>query len=126
MKTFFNSQRFLLFNVVISAGLLYTTAGAQADEIKGAAEAGKGKVWLCIGCHSIPDYRADYPMVYAVPKLGGQNAGYIASALTEYKKGGRKHPTMRAIATSLSDQDMADISEYYAAQNISATNNPLK
>ena len=101
-------------------------AGAQADEIKGAADAGKGKVWLCIGCHSIPDYRADYPMVYAVPKLGGQNAGYIASALTEYKKGGRKHPTMRAIATSLSDQDMADISEYYAAQNTIATNNPLK
>ena len=100
MKTFFNSQRFLLFNLIVSAGLLYTMAGAQADEIKGAADAGKGKVWLCIGCHSIPDYRADYPMVYAVPKLGGQNAGYIASALTEYKKGGRKHPTMRAIATS--------------------------
>ena len=126
MKTFFNSQRLILLNLTVFVGLFYIPVGAHADEIKGAAEAGKGKVWLCIGCHSIPDYRADYPMVYTVPKLGGQNAGFIAAALTEYKKGERKHPTMRAIASSLTDQDMADISEYYAAQNSGATNNPLK
>jgi len=58
--------------------------------------------------------------------IGGQNAGYIALALSEYKKGERKHPTMRAIAGSLSDQDMADIGEYYAAQTSSSPINPLK
>ena len=58
--------------------------------------------------------------------IGGQNAGYIAVALSEYKKGERKHPTMRAIAGSLSDQDMADIGEYYAAQTSSSPINPLK
>jgi cytochrome c553 len=111
---------------LLVAGLAFAAFAAQADEVKGSAAAGNGKVWLCTGCHSIPDYRSDYPFVYRVPMLGGQNAGYIATALAEYKKGERKHPTMRSIAASLSDQDMADIGEYYAAQTASSPNNPLK
>jgi len=112
--------------LLLCAGLSLAGFTAQADEVKGSAAAGNGKVWLCVGCHSIPDYRADYPLVYKVPMLGGQNAAYIATALSEYKKGERKHPTMRAIAASLSDQDMADIGEYYAAQTASSPNNSLK
>lgn len=116
----------ILPQLALSAALAIAGSVAQADEVKGTAAAGNGKVWLCVGCHSIPEYRADYPLVYKVPMLGGQNAAYIAVALTEYKKGERKHPTMRAIAASLSDQDMADIAEYYAAQTASSPNNPLK
>ena len=112
---------FLLASAVMAfAGL------AQADEIKGNAAAANAKVWLCVGCHSIPDYRADYPLVYKVPMLGGQSAAYIASSLAAYKKGERKHPTMRAIAGSLSDQDMANLGEYYAAQTASSPTNKLK
>ena len=116
----------ILTRLLVCAGTALTGFAAQADEVKGNAAAGNGKVWLCVGCHSIPDYRADYPLVYRVPMLGGQNAAYIASSLAEYKKGNRKHPSMRAIAASLSDQDMADIGEYYAAQTASSPNNPLK
>ena len=112
--------------LAVAASLAFTSSVAQADEVKGNAAAGNAKVWLCVGCHSIPEYRADYPLVYKVPMIGGQNAAYIASALAAYKKGERKHPTMRSIATSLSDQDMADIGEYYAAQTASSPNNPLK
>jgi len=78
------------------------------------------------GCHAILDYRADWPQVYRVPKLGGQNLDYIISSLKAYKSGERKHPTMRAIAGSLTDQDMADIAAYYSAQNASTPTNPLK
>jgi cytochrome c553 len=116
----------ILSKLFVCAGLTFVGFSVQADEIKGNASAGNAKVWLCVGCHSIPDYRADYPLVYKVPMLGGQNAAYIASALSAYKKGERKHPTMRSIAASLSDQDMADIAEYYAAQTASSPNNPLK
>jgi cytochrome c553 len=112
--------------LAVTAALVFAGSAAQADEVKGNAAAGNGKVWLCVGCHSIPEYRADYPLVYKVPMIGGQNAAYIASALAAYKKGERKHPTMRSIAASLSDQDMADIGEYYAAQTASSPNNPLK
>ena len=116
----------ILPHLALTAALAFAGSVAQADEVKGNAAAGNGKVWLCVGCHSIPDYRADYPLVYKVPMIGGQNAAYIASALAAYKKGERKHPTMRSIAASLSDQDMADIGEYYAAQTASSPKNPLK
>ena len=46
--------------------------------------------------------------------IGGQNEAYIVSALNAYKKGERKHPTMRGIADSLSEQDMADVAAFYA------------
>jgi cytochrome c553 len=111
--------------LLVSAGMAFA-GSAQANEIKGNAAAANAKVWLCVGCHSIPDYRADYPLVYKVPMLGGQNASYIAASLAAYKKGERKHPTMRAIAGSLSDQDMADLGEYYAAQTASSPINKLK
>lgn len=116
----------ILPHLAVTAALAFAGSAAQADEVKGNAAAGNAKVWLCVGCHSIPDYRADYPLVYKVPMIGGQNAAYIATALAAYKKGERKHPTMRSIAASLSDQDMADIGEYYAAQTATSPNNPLK
>ncbi|MFZ4061902.1 MAG: c-type cytochrome [Polynucleobacter sp.] len=119
-------KHLILPQLALAASLAFTGFAAHAADIKGDANAGQGKVWLCIGCHSIPDYRADYPLVYRVPMLGGQNGPYIASSLAAYKKGERKHPTMRSIAASLSDQDMADLGEYYAAQTASSPNNPLK
>ena len=119
-------KHLILSQLALCASMALLGVSAQAADEKGSAQAGQGKVWLCIGCHSIPDYRADYPFVYKVPMIGGQNAAYIASALTAYKKGERKHPTMRSIAASLSDQDMADIGEYYAAQTASSPKNPLK
>ncbi|MES4792956.1 MAG: cytochrome C, partial [Chloroflexota bacterium] len=51
---------------------------------------------------------------YRVPMIGGQSEKYIIAALNEYKKGDRKHPSMRGIAASLSDQDIADVAAYYA------------
>ena len=121
-------NKFVGKNVVIAAlsVLAGYTASAQAADVVGNAKAGQGKVAMCIGCHGIPDYRTAYPEVYRVPMLGGQNAEYIANALNEYKKGDRHFETMHAIATSLSDQDIADIAAYYAAQTSSSKNNPDK
>lgn len=82
------------------------TAGAQGD-----AAAGKKKFYTCTGCHGIVGYRNAYPD-YPVPKLAGQNEGYIVNAMNAYKVGDRKHPTMRAQAESLSEQDVADIAAF--------------
>ena len=48
-----------------------------------------------------------------VPKIGGQHPAYIVKALQAYKSGERNHPSMRAIAATLSDKDMADLAAYY-------------
>ncbi|GAB2454675.1 hypothetical protein GCM10027082_01260 [Comamonas humi] len=84
-----------------------------AEEVKGDAKAGENKIAMCIGCHGIIGYQASFPEVYKVPKISGQGGKYIAAALTAYKKGDRKHPTMRGIADSLTEQDIADVSAYY-------------
>jgi cytochrome c553 len=83
---------------------------------EGDAAAGKNKTAMCAGCHGIPGFRTAYPETYRVPKLGGQNAGYIVNALKAYKAGERQHPTMKAIAASLTEQDMADLAAYYSGK----------
>lgn len=88
---------------------------AQA-QVTGDAQAGAGKVAMCIGCHGILGYKSSFPEVYHVPKISGQNAKYIEVVLDSYRKGDRKHPSMRGIAVSLSDQDIADVAAYYAEQ----------
>ncbi len=87
---------------------------AGAADIVGNPKAAAAKVEMCIGCHGIPGYKASFPEVYRVPMIGGQSEKYIIAALNEYKKGDRKHPSMRGIAASLSDQDIADVAAYYA------------
>ena len=99
-------------NYLIASLVLMAASGAAFGA--GDAAAGKEKNSMCAGCHGIPGYRTVYPEIYQVPKLGGQHADYIVAALKEYKAGDRKHATMRAIAGSLSEQDMNDLAAYYA------------
>ncbi len=105
----------LLTTVFAFAVASVTAFSAQAQEIKGDAKAGANKVAMCIGCHGIKGYQATFPEVYKVPMISGQGAKYITSALGAYKKGDRKHPTMRGISDSLTDQDIADVAAYYEA-----------
>lgn len=105
----------ILFGTLLAAAMMATGVSAYAD---GDAAAGKKKTTMCQGCHGIPDYKTAFPAVYRVPKLGGQHAGYIAKALQGYKSGERSHPTMRAIAAGLSDQDIADLAAYYSASTV--------
>ena len=95
-----------------SAFAVTATLGAQSALAQDAA-AGEKKASMCIGCHGIPRYQSSFPEVYKVPLISGQSAKYIATALAAYKKGDRRHPTMRAIAGSLSEQDMADLGAFY-------------
>ena len=104
----------IVMSAALAAAALATGASALAA---GDAAAGKQKTVMCAGCHGIPGYKTAFPSVYNVPKLGGQNALYIVKALQGYKAGERSHPTMRAIAAGLSDQDMADLAAYYSADS---------
>jgi cytochrome c553 len=98
---------------VLAFAAACVTTATVAQELKGDAQAGSKKIAMCIGCHGIKGYQASFPEVYKVPMISGQGAKYIASSLNAYKAGERKHPTMKGIAQSLSDQDIVDISAYY-------------
>lgn len=93
-------------------------AAAQQNAPAAAAapsspESLQAKMAQCIGCHGIKGYQASFPEVYKVPMISGQSGKYIAAALNAYKTGDRKHPTMRAIAETLTEQEMAEIGAYY-------------
>lgn len=103
-------KRTLLFTAMLLAALPMTASAA------GDAAAGKTKAFTCMGCHGIPNYFNVYPS-YRVPKLGGQHAKYIVSALQAYKSGQRSHNTMKAQTSNLSDQDMEDIAAWFESQS---------
>ena len=110
-----------LFALVVTLVTAFTANAQDAKgEVKGDVQAGERKIAMCIGCHGIVGYQASFPEIYKVPKISGQGAKYIVSALNAYKKGERKHPTMRGIAESLTDQDMADLAAYYEKHGVVA------
>ncbi len=79
----------------------------------GDPAAGKIKSEACLGCHGIASYNNVYP-TYHVPKITGQTAEYLVSALQAYKAGQRPHETMQAQAASMNDQDMQDIAAFWS------------
>lgn len=97
--------------VTLGFGLIL---GAQAA---GDVKAGESKAAMCIGCHGIPGYQNSFPEIHKVPMISGQSAKYIETALVQYRKGDRKHPTMRGVAGSLTDQDIADLAAFYAGHS---------
>lgn len=106
---------------------LMTSTPAWSQDVKpGDAIAAQKKVAMCIGCHGIPGYQASFPEIHKVPMISGQNAKYIAAALTAYQKGDRKHPTMKGIAVSLTAQDIADLAAYYEASGKNLPAKPAK
>ena len=68
----------------------------------------------CLGCHGVVSYNNIYPS-YKVPMLGNQHKDYLVAALKAYRSGERAHPTMRAQAANLSDQDISKIADYFSS-----------
>jgi cytochrome c553 len=104
-------------NLIVPAMLLSSAVvflPLEAACAGGDAEAGKVKAYTCTGCHGIPGYNNIYP-TYKVPKIGGQNYEYLTLALKAYRDGERDHSTMDLQAQSLSDQDIEDVSAYFAS-----------
>ncbi|MHB1949914.1 MAG: c-type cytochrome [Acidiferrobacteraceae bacterium] len=101
------------FIALAALPLFFTSAHAA---VAGNPAAGRLKSFDCAGCHLVPGYRMAYPVLYNVPKLGGQHATYIVDALHEYKDKQRSSTTMQAIAAGLSDQDILNLAAYFSGK----------
>ena len=110
----FGQDRPLMNSIPRVLIFLYCLLIAFTATASGDAERGKIRGETCLGCHGIKSYTNVYP-TYRVPKLGGQHADYINAALKAYRSGERSHPTMRAQASGLSDEEIEDISAYLAS-----------
>jgi cytochrome c553 len=108
--------------LLASTALACSTAFAQTP---GNPARGKDLANTCLGCHGVPGYKNAYPN-YSVPKLEGQHPEYIVLALQSYRSGERSHITMHSQASSLTDQDMADIAAYFSGKPLTKENNPAE
>ena len=96
---------------IVALGIAFALGSGGA--FAGDPQAGRMKADTCLGCHGIANYKNAYP-TFHVPKIGGQHADYLVAALQAYQAGQRQHPTMRAQAGSMSEQDMKDIAAFFA------------
>ena len=103
-------SRFLL-RVLIGAAVTGVAHAQPTPPVQG--QKFDNALAMCIGCHGIPGYKTAFPDVYHVPKIAGQQPGYIVNALKAYKSGERSHPSMRGIAASLTEEDMKKLADHY-------------
>ena len=100
---------------LLTGFILAVLCGSSIAQTTGNPTAGREKIQMCVGCHGLPGWRTAFPEVYSVPMIAGQHPQYLVKALQAYKTGERNHPSMRAIAASLTDEDMANLAAYYGA-----------
>ena len=93
--------------------LLVLTAPALAAGPKGDAVAGAEKAKTCASCHGATGNES---LDGTYPKLAGQYPEYLAKALHDYKSGERKNAIMAGFAAGLSDEDIDDLSAFFASQ----------
>ena len=94
---------------VLLAALACTAGTVSAADIA----AGKDKAVVCQACHGADGNGIGDPQY---PNIAGQYADYLAKALHDYKSGARKNAIMAGFATTLSDEDIANLSAYFASQ----------
>lgn len=107
--------------LLLTASFVLLTFGLSSGlHAQGNAQSGKPKSATCASCHG-PEGNS---MIPNFPKLAQQHESYLIKQLNAFKNGSRKNPMMSGIAKSLSDQDIADLSAYYAEQKISENKEP--
>lgn len=82
---------------------------------------GRNKSQLCQGCHGEKGNSID-PLI---PKLSGQYDKYIAKQLRNYQAGLRTHQIMNAMAATINDEELENISSYFASQPIMKGTAPI-
>ena len=99
----------------VLVSLLLTLGLTGFAHAAGNAEAGQGKVVVCGACHGA-DGNSAAPNF---PKLAGQGERYLLKQLKDIKSGARPIVEMTGLLDNLSDQDLQDISAYFASQQMS-------
>jgi cytochrome c553 len=111
---------FKISRMGLMAAAMALSVTVLAEELQGDAEAGRKKAQVCAACHG-PDGNSANPMW---PKLAGQGKRYLISQLKAFKEGakgprqGANAMAMYPMAAPLSEQDMADLAEYFSSQKV--------
>ncbi|WP_440026082.1 c-type cytochrome [Chromobacterium amazonense] len=92
----------------LAGSALAAAPGPQGDPVKGKQIVDT----VCAACHGVDGNSA----AAANPSLAGQSSQYLYNQLKAFKSGQRKNPTMLGMASTLSDDDMRNVSAYFSEQ----------
>lgn len=113
------ANRATMLTAVIAASLTALASFAAPSfaaeataAVKGNAEAGAAKAATCLACHGANGNSVNPEW----PVIAGQNANYLAEQITLIRDGKRPNLLMQPIAATMSNQDIADVSAYFATQ----------
>jgi len=101
-------KRTRLISTLVGLGILLASAAVAAA---GNAQEGSAKSMFCSGCHGV-DGNVTYPSV----RLAGQATQRLSQSLMDFKTGRRFHPVMNMLSLGLTQQDMDDLTMFYAAR----------
>lgn len=93
------------------ASMLLVAVPVSAFAAGDAAE-GRNKSTTCHACHGETGIATQ--TIY--PNLAGQHQDYLEKTLHDYREGRRNNPVMSSFAANLTDEDIEDISAWYASQ----------
>ncbi|EIJ42681.1 cytochrome c553 [Beggiatoa alba B18LD] len=104
----------LALYILLGSPFVYATEqAANNGAIVGNAEAGKAKATtVCVACHGADGNSANPEW----PSLASQHANYTTQQLHDFKAGVRDNALMTPQAMALSEQEIADLSAYFASQ----------
>jgi cytochrome c553 len=105
--------------LIMGLGLAVTLLASPWVWGEGDVAAGKRKAEMCSGCHG-EDGNGNAPIF---PKLAGQHFYYLVKQLRDFKSQLREEPTMSALAEALSDEDIADLSAWFAKGTVKVEKN---
>ena len=97
------------FSRIVAAVVFAFVAGPAVAQDMTVAN---GKIAVCVACHGIDGVSAQ--PIY--PHIAGQYAEYLAKSLAAYRDGGRTDPLMSPMAVGLTDEEIQQLAEHYAAQ----------
>lgn len=104
-------------SLTLILGGLMLAGGLSTPVYAGDPDAGRKLAQMCRTCHGMDGY-AQIPIA---PHIGGEPLEYLESQLMAFKTGSRKHEMMTIVASSLSAQQISDVSAWYAAHDVTAT-----
>jgi cytochrome c553 len=104
------SRLFALSMLTIGALRHATFAAAASSNV----EPSSSLVATCAACHGAAGQGS---AARGIPRLAGQNADYMAHALSKFKDGSRASPVMQSVAHNLSDSDIRELADYFAVQH---------
>lgn len=111
----FVRQRIIRLTAVGAALLAGMGLAAVAAAGDSAAERGEQAAAVCMACHQADGSGMEVPGASSWPRLAGLNADYLAAQLRAFKSGERRNAEMKPFADMLDDEQIADVSAWYAS-----------